>query len=465
MIRPIKLTIHNIGPVSDIEYPFNKSLICFFGATRQGKTTATSTAINLLRGGAFPPDILRHETKEGFVKLDIEGGSITREFYVDPKDGLTKALEIVFLRDNSPITVPKPVAQLREIFGNPFLQDGDFLKRMGPTDRKQYFISLLNIDTGELDAEKKDLDDQNRMLEAKIAGYGDIDETPVLAIDTAPIKAEMESRRRVHGVQIEEWQKQLDGLRLEWQSGKRKELREAKNSLTIAESDFTDIEATIVRLRKELESAIDKRTKIDGSCQTLRTQVETLTAEVNALPDLTAQANELKAKIAKPLDLSDLEEKLKEAAAQEVRVSQYVENMRRVEQRKNDNDLLGLNKERGREIKLLKAKKLAQIAEDSGIKGLSFDEDGDFLFEGTANALISTSQHQRLGLALSQMYPDTAPIELLDRAESLGVDVFKIIEGAKERQSTILATIVGEKPALIPDDVGVFVVEGGKLKP
>jgi len=46
-----------------------------------------------------------------------------------------------------------------------------------------------------------------------------------------------------------------------------------------------------------------------------------------------------------------------------------------------------------------------------------------------------------------------------------GVDIFKIIEGARERKSTILATIVGDRPALVPEDVGVWVVSNGKLMP
>jgi hypothetical protein len=96
---------------------------------------------------------------------------------------------------------------------------------------------------------------------------------------------------------------------------------------------------------------------------------------------------------------------------------------------------------------------------------LSFDEEGDFLFEGVTNGLISSSQHQRLALELKNCYPETVPIEICDRAESLGVDIFKIIEGARERKSTILATIVGDRPALVPEDVGVWVVSNGKLVP
>ncbi len=464
MIRPLKMTISNIGPVSDITYPLDKSLILFYGLCRAGKTTATHTAMNLLRGGAFPEDILRHGTENGFVQLDIEGGSITRRFWRDPKDGKTKA-ELVYLRDNNPVPVNRPVEKLRKEFSNPFNEDGDFLKRMGPTDRKQYFVQLLGIDTGELDSEKKDIDDQNRMLEAKIDGYGTIDDTPVLAVDKEPIRAGIASRKREHALKVASWQTELDGLRLEWQSGKRKELRDAKNALEIMDSDVTATDATIARLESELKAARTGLTQLVERREVQKNAVVVLESEVSSLPDLTEKANALKAKIATPCDTADLDKELQEAAAQDVRVAAYQANLVKIEQRQHDNELLTLNKERLKEIKLLKAKMLAQIAEDSGITGLSFDEDGDFLFEGVTNALISTSQHQRLSGELAKMFPEACAVEIIDRGESLGESVFALIDGAKARASTILCTVVGEKPAEVPEEIGVYVVAGGKLEP
>lgn len=464
MIRPIRMTIHNIGIVEDITYEFNRSLLCFFGATKQGKTTATLTAMNLIRGGAFPPKILRDGTKDGFVQLDIEGGSITRRFWVDPKDGVTNA-ELTFLRNNDPVPVPRPVEQLRNIFGNPFNENPELFRTWGPTDRQKFFVESLGIDTGELDAEKKDINDQNRMLQAKIDGYGDISEEIVLPVDTGPIKAGIASRKREHASQIASWQTELDGMRLEWQSGKRRELANAQAN---RQGLLTAHDRSVARI-KELEAELAaERERYDNLLQTVieaEDHIKLLKTEVESLPDLKPQADALKAKIATPCDTSDLDAQLSEAAAQDVRVATYQSNLAKIEQRKHDNELLALNKERLKEIKQLKAAKLAQIAEDSGIKGLSFDEDGNFLYEGATAGLISTSQCQRLTLELASLFPEAAKVEILDRAESLGVDIFKIIEGARERKSTILATIVGDRPALVPEDVGVWVVSNGKLMP
>ena len=62
---------------------------------------------------------------------------------------------------------------------------------------------------------------------------------------------------------------------------------------------------------------------------------------------------------------------------------------------------------------------------------------------------------------LSNLYPAGFGVDLIDRAESLGKSIFDFVEQAKAENKTILASIVGEKPAQVPADVGVFVVGAG----
>jgi hypothetical protein len=78
--------------------------------------------------------------------------------------------------------------------------------------------------------------------------------------------------------------------------------------------------------------------------------------------------------------------------------------------------------------------------------------------------MLSTSQIMRLSELLSGRYPDGFNLSLLDRGESMGKSIFALIERATAEEKTILATVVGEKPAKTPDGVGVFVVEGGQVK-
>ena len=64
-------------------------------------------------------------------------------------------------------------------FLNPFLLDQDFLRNKTELERRKFFVEFLDVDTAELDAENSDLTEQAKTLRAKIAGYGQIDLTPV----------------------------------------------------------------------------------------------------------------------------------------------------------------------------------------------------------------------------------------------------------------------------------------------
>jgi len=194
------------------------------------------------------------------------------------------------------------------------------------------------------------------------------------------------------------------------------------------------------------------------------TEIADLTAAVSALPDLKPQADALKAKIEAPLDTFDLDAKLEAAAADAVRYQRFLDNQAKAQQRESFNNLIECNKERLKELQQLKAAKLAQIAEASGVPSLSFDDDGNFLFENTTAGMLSTSQLIRLSQTLSTLYPPGVDLSLIDRAESLGQDVLLLVEEAKRTNRTYLATIVGQKPATVPADVGVFVVKDGQVQ-
>ena len=88
---------------------------------------------------------------------------------------------------------------------------------------------------------------------------------------------------------------------------------------------------------------------------------------------------------------------------------------------------------------------------------------GDFEYRGTRAGMLSTSQLMELSAEISDLYPAGFGLDLIDRAESLGKAVFEFVERAKAEHKTILATVVGERPATIPADVGVFIIEGGKI--
>jgi hypothetical protein len=320
------------------------------------------------------------------------------------------------------------------------------------------------VDTGEIDAEAKDLKEQNKDLELKVAQFGEIDLTPVVAPDPIGLRKQLTERKQAHSKQVAAWNAELAGLREQWEGGNRKLLREAQNNQRDLLKRHTDAGQDVVRLKEELRLAELEVSNLGAALENSATEIADLTAEVAALPDLKPQADALKAKIEAPLDTSDLDAKLETAAADAVHYQRFLDNQAKAQQRESFNSLVECNKERLKELGQLKAAKLAQIAEASGIPSLSFDEDGNFIFEGTTAGMLSTSQLIRLSQTLSTLYPPGVDLSLIDRAESLGQDVLLLVEEAKRTNRTYLATIVGQKPAAVPADVGVFVVKDGQVQ-
>jgi hypothetical protein len=184
-----------------------------------------------------------------------------------------------------------------------------------------------------------------------------------------------------------------------------------------------------------------------------------------AKADEWLNANPARPELEKPVrpDTSELELKIQEAGATNVRAEQYQKNLVRYKAKEEDNKKLLELERRQREIKAEKQAKLQSISENCGIKGLSFDESGNFIYDGTTAGMISDSQIMRLSSELSALYPDGFGLDLIDRAESLGKSIFEFVDRAKAEKKTIMATIVGEKPSNIPEEIGVFVVENGNV--
>lgn len=459
-MKATRLTIKNIGKIANEVIEINKPLILFYGEIMSGKTTLLN-ACKWVLGGSFPTDIIRHGQEEASIVFDFDTGSITREFYV-AKDGSTKAREIVFVRDGKP--VKKPVQEIAK-FLNPFLLDQDFLRNKTELERRKFFVEFLDVDTDELDSENTDLMEQARNLRAKIDGYGQIDLTPVTVEDATALKEQLAKSREVHSKKHAALNEKLEALR-EQERGhqaKRTELQKANDSAAYQVQMVEGAKNKVASLKKLLAEAEEGVNTQERELAARNALTDDLTAQTTKIPDLKPEAEKIKAELADPLDTSDLEAKIAKAAADEVRLEQYHANVKRAEQKKKDGQLLTDCETRQREIKKAKAAKLATIAASCGIEGLTFDEDGNFLYQGTTAGMLSTSQIMRLSSELSAKYPEGFGLELIDRAESLGRSVFDYVEHAKKNKSSVLAAIVGERPNAVPENVGVFVVEDGKI--
>jgi hypothetical protein len=428
------VTIRNIGKIAETKIDFNQPLLIFYGEIQQGKTTILN-AIRFVFGGSFPADIIRHGAEEGSVVLEFDTGSITREVY-RARDGSTKARPIVFIRDGRP--VQKPVQEI-EKFLNPFLLDQDFLRNKTELERKRFFVELFGVNTADFDAEIEKSEQEARALRAKLTGYGEINLTPVEPVDVAALEAQLKKINDEHETAVEAVRK-------------RNESAQEHNRM-------------VPQAEESLQAWIRETVRIEGEIQRLKAE----------LVEANRQASEIsawiKANPAKPLELEPaapntqaLKEQISNAKATNVRHEQYLADKKRAEQKQADQRQLAFLETTIRLLREKKIAKLAELSQSSGIPGLTFDESGDFCYHGTAAGMLSTSQIMQLSSELSAKYPAGFGLDLIDRGESLGKSIFDFVKRAQAEEKTILATVVGEKPAEIPEHVGVFVVENGAVK-
>lgn len=423
-----RLIIKNIGMIGDMNIPIDKSLIIFYGDLMQGKTTILN-AVKFAFGGSFPTDIIKHGQEEASVTLEFDGGSISREWY-RAKDKTVKVREMSFIRDGK--AVKKPVDEIKK-FLNPFLLDQDYLRKMTETERKVYFTQLFSVDTSDLDKDLFKTENDGRELRAKIKGYGEIDLTEVKSVDATLLKAKLERIRKDYRT-----------------AGSDREVINREISRFNSDVNFQKkgLERLIVEIQDLEDKLIDAKERMTNGESWLKNNP--IKEEIPLIPTP---------------DTSALESQISEAAANEVRYEQYQKNIQRTRDKLSDENKLSELEAKYKGLRKDKTAKLSKISETCGIKELSFDELGNFIYQGTTAGMLSTSQIMKLSSDLSALYPEGIGLDLIDRGESLGKSIFLFVDRAEREKKSILATIVGEKPAKVPENVGVWVVENGEVKP
>lgn len=412
-----RLSIFNIGLIEDMTIEPNAPLNIFYGEIRQGKTTILN-AVKLCFGGAFPSDIIKHGKDEAKVEIVFDDASIRRSFYRN-KSGETVARSIEFIKDG--VLIQKPVDEIKKLL-NPFLLDHEHLQRMSETERKKYFTELFDIDTEELDIEYQKLEENNKEIRAVIKGYGEINLESIEKIDIEVLRKERD-----------------DAVTLIYK--KEDEISEKNKPAKVINTERVRISYDI----KELEE-----------------KIELLTAQVHVKKKWLLDNPEQNIEpLPERLDTSEIDEKINIAVANNVKYEQYLVDEKRVSEKDEYERTLKIQETRQRDIRKEKVAKLQAI--NTGIKDLEFDEEGNIMYQGTFAGMMSTSQVLKLSTELSSLYPEGFGLSLIDRGESLGKSIFGFIEEAKRDNKTILATVVGEKCADIPEDVGVYVVSDGRI--
>ena len=457
-MKAIQLIVKNIGLIEDASIELNKPLIVLYGEVSQGKTTFLN-AVKWVFGGKFPTDIIRKGETEAEIHLLLDCGTIYRTFYV-AKDGSTKARPVVFERAGD--IVQDPVAEIKK-FLNPFLLDQNFLVNKTELERKQWFAAQFAVDTGGLDAQIAYTEAEAQETRAKLKGYGEIDITPV---EPPPSLAGLkESRAAIiqeHSTNLAALHDALAKCRADHQAGLdvvnlfNSGVREQNFQRTTAEQKLGDYKRAVAEYERALAEAKD------GVASYSKWLDEHPAVEEKPLPP-APDTSVMERGLAMQPNTATVDRFISLAEAQAVRYEQHLANLNRKADRDKDEKAIRDLEKTVRDLRAKKISKLKECSANSGIPGLEFDIAGNFSFEGCEAGMLSTSQLMKLSSMLSALYPEGFGLELLDRGESLGKSIFQFVERAKTEKKTILASVVGERPAEVPEEVGVFVVEQGRL--
>lgn len=458
-MRAQKLIVKNIGIVADATIELNKPLIALYGEIKQGKTTLLN-AVKWVFGGAYPTDIIRKGETEAGITLMLDSGTITRSFYV-ARDGSTKARPVFFEREGK--AIHDAVAEIKK-FLNPFLLDQDFLKEKSELERKKYFASMFAVDTSGLDKEIIDCEAAASATRQKLKGYGEIDLT---VVDNPPDIAQL---RALRADLLDQHDKKLAGLHDEL-AGRRKDYAGEVAGVNLAnaasrERGYQRGEAA--RRAGEFQASVMEHERAlviarDGLAS-YQKWLEDHPPIPEAPPPPAPDFSVLEQGLTLRCNTETLDASISTAEAARVKFEQYQANLQRQAARDIDEGIIRSLEKQARELRAKRIAKLKECSDNSGIPGLEFDEAGNFSYEGCQAGMLATSQLMRLSSQLSSLYPPGFGLDLLDRAESLGKSIFTFVDRAKRENKTILAAVVGEKPAEVPEEVGVFVVEQGVVK-
>jgi len=436
------LQIENIGIIIKEEIIFNEPLMLFIGKIKQGKTTILNT-VKYVLGGKYPKDILRHGTDKGYGLIKFDDSSIKRVFR-RKKDGTITADKIEFILNGE--LQDDPTKDIKR-FLNPFTLDQNFFIDKSELEKNRYFVELFGVDVSGIDKDIKSTEQAARDLRTTISAYGEIDITPVEPADGYALKKE---RTKILDAYASE------KLVLDKEN---EEIRRKNDLIAKSGDEILDIDEFINHKRTkilELENEIRVLTqnKLEHEQYIKENKIK------NTLPPIPLPNTE------------KIDEKISDAKAQNERRKRYLENKERYDEKQKKRLELSEQEKQLRKLRDSKVKKLADVSDKCGVTGLTFDENAVAKYKGSTLGMISGSEAIELSSELQRLYPEGFGIELIDGAESTGMiygsefgePVKFYIDKANSDETTILATIVGEKPAVVPGGVGVFIVKGGTLE-
>ena len=300
---------------------------------------------------------------------------------------------------------------------------------------------MFKVDLSMLNKEEKDLKDKAASLNANIKAYGEIDIEEVKQGESIDgLVAKKENINKEYDEKVKANNK-VNG-----------NIQEHNNKIVFHKNKINDICEEILSKKKEIEL--------------LGQQIKHLEANMDDISKWLIDNPQKSPLPAIPFpDHKEIDEQIRKSITQDGLYAQYQERIKKYKDKQKEEESLKILNKKILNNRADKLKKLAEANKTCNIAGLIFNEEGQATFDGFSLDMISKSQEIRLSKELESLYPPGLGIELVDGAESLGfhigTNVQVFVDRAKSENKTILATVVSDSMAKLPDEVGVFIVKDG----
>lgn len=461
-----ELSIKNVGKIENTAIKFNKPLTVLLGDVKQGKTTILNCVKWLFRPA--PSDIIRHGQDMARIELKLEGGIMSREWYV-AKDGSTKARKLNAVIDNNILSVEDVKALI-----NPFLLDQDFFNKMSVPEKARYLTDVMGVDTESVDNQISAQERYRKEVKKSIDSFGVIEVLEIEKPNIEAIEAERtDEKQRLTNVFAErkaEMDKKISEHATEYK--KRVQLaiskdESVKNDAELFNAAQDGKEYTIKNQQRALNEAQSALKGWDISkffdayaAKGFIDQLPKPQAKKTFTPEPIPEFTPLNSEVEHPSKdtYNEINNRLTSA---NIDFARWEQNEKLKEKQSAKDAEKQRLKDCESKIKTLRAKKLKYLQTFSGkIEGLEFNETGGFTYNNTSAEMLSDSQKMELTMCISAMCISEIDLELVDRGESLGKGIMDLIDYAEAEKRNVLVSVVGDKIAE-NDNIGVYVVENG----
>ena len=482
-----KIKIKGLGIIKDVEIDLSKPITAIYGDIRQGKTTILHAVqlIGMRRG--YPDGLINNDCTEAVITLILDVGRIEKKF-------TAKGAELKAVINGKKVKQ----TEVSKMF-NPFQLDQDYFRKMNAPGRAEFLLEIFGIDTIELDKKYIETEKQAKIYRDKVRDFGTIELIKVEKPGTDRLTIEKnEEKARLTGI-FNMNTKANDKLKSDWKLENERIKAECndkniqlKNQYKIDNDkhflkiqEFNKKQSDNAQFNEHLNKTFDtiQRSYIELQrwCEELQGNDmkiinEFMDKQENSKPEkpLTSLTepiypqHELLPEPTYPKPEPDkgnynaILEQLNEAEKQQIHYDNYLS--QKAKQTEKDRIyILQLEKEtEQREIKKLKATKLAE--KNGIIAGLEFTPDGSFKYNDCTAGMLSDSMVDELSSNLSALYKDSVKITLIDGAEKYGkhaIDIY--IKYAKRTGNDVLMSVVSEQKATNNEDANIYVIENGKI--